>query len=352
MANLVTVTKEGRVLLKVGGLLLGVFILIYLVFKGGTIVQGIFFPKPPPPPLEALGKLPKIQFPQSTSSVIPTYNINTVNGQLPVLADRVNVYKLKTPEPNLLALQTAKNSLDSSEFVLNQVKKTSTLYQWTHSKTGATIDYDIVTKNFTISSGFLTNPSLSSQGLMPGEDQIKRDTFSFLDRMGATTDNFDQDKTKVEYLEVRNGLLVAAQNLGSARYARITLVQKLVDEIPIINDSPTESITSFVVSYPQQNFAVLEGTFYNFEIDMEAKSDYAIKTAAQALEDLKAGNAYVLNPGNLQNVDITDVQIRYFLNKQSGKFLLPVIVFSGVNNFTAYVDAIPDSTSQDLPPSE
>lgn len=338
MPNLVTVTKESRLLLKIGGIGAGLILIIYIFVQGGTLFRNIFFPKPPPLPLQGLGKLPHIKFPSPGATGIQ-FTVNTVDGKLPILPDRVNVYKLTTPEPNLLALETAKRTVDSVNFVDNQTKLSDTLYQWTQSKTGAILRYNIVTKSFTISSNYLTNPTLASTSLMPTQDQIKSDVIGFLQSIQANTKDIDKDKTKVEYLENRGGNLVAAQNLGSAKYARVTLTQLNVDDIPIIYDSPTESILTFVISYPT-DFQVLEGQFYNHEPDLTQKSDYPIKTAAQAYEDLKAGNAYMINPQNLTNVDITNVELKYYLNRESKDFLLPVIVFTGIN-FTGYVEALP-----------
>jgi hypothetical protein len=339
MANLVTVTKASRLILKLGGIGAGLILLIYIFVQGGTLFRNIFFPKPPPVPLQGLGKLPHIKFPTPGTTGIQ-FRVNTIDGKLPILPDRVNVYKLISHVPNLLALEKAKQTVDSANFVDNQTKITDTLYQWTQSRTGVILRYDIVTKNFTITSNYLTNPFLASDSLMPSEDQIKSDVMGFLQTMQANTQNIDREKTKVKYLQYNNGVLVAAQNLGSAKYARVTLVQQSVDDIPIIYDTPNDSILTFVVAYPKNNFQVLEGQFYNHEPDLTQKSDYPIKTATQALEDLKKGNAYMINPQNLTSVDITNVELKYYLNRESKDFLMPVIVFSGIN-FTAYVEAIP-----------
>jgi hypothetical protein len=338
MANLVTVTKDSRIILKIGGFLAGIILLIYIFVQGGTLFRNLFFPKPPPVPQQAFGKLPHIKFPSlGTPGIV--FTVNTVNGQLPILADRVNVYQLVKQEPNLLALQTAKNTVDSANFVDNQTKVTDTIYQWTHPVTGAILRYDIVSRNFSISSNYLSNPALASNGLMPAEDEIKSNVSGFLQTMSANSESLDKEKTKVEYLEEKSGGLVAAENLARAKYARVTFVQKDVDQIPIVYDIPGESILTFIVAYPTSSFQILDGKFYNHEPDSTKKSDYPIKSAEMALEDLKNGNAYMINPLNLTNVDITNVELRYYLNQTSTEYLLPVVVFTGIN-FTAYVEAI------------
>jgi len=345
MANLVTVTKDSRIILKLGGIGAGILLLIYIFVQGGVLFKNIFFPKPPEPPKEALGKLPHIKFPTlGTPGIL--FTINTVDGTLPSLPSKVNVYKLVRPEPNLLALDSAKHTVDSANFIDNQTKLSDTFYQWTQPKSGAIIKYDIVTKNFVITSDYLQNPSLASTNLMPGEDSIKSDIGGFLQTLNAKVTDLDMDKTKIEYLQLQGNGLVAAQNLGMAKYAKVSLIQKSVDEIPIIYDNPNDSQIKFVVSYPGGSFQILEGEFYNHEPDMEKSSDYPVKIASAALEDLKNGNAYMINPQNLTSVDITNVELKYYLNRDSNEFLLPIIVFTGIN-FTAYVEALPSSSLSD-----
>lgn len=339
MANLVTVTKDSRIILKVGGIGAGILLLIYIFVQGGVLFRNIFFPKPPSPPKEALGKLPHIKFPSQGTTGIQ-FTVNTVDGNLPSLPTKVNVYKLIHPEPNLLALDTAKHTVDSANFIDNQTKITDTLYQWTQPKSGAILRYDIVTKNFTISSNYLQNPALASTNLMPSEDSIKSDIGGFLQTLNANVADIDMDKTKIEYLQMQGTNLITAQNLGSAKYARVSLAQKDVDSLPIVYDNPNDSQIKFVVSYPGSSFQILEGEFYNYEPDLTKSSDYPVKSATAALEDLKSGNAYMINPQNLTNVDITNVELKYYLNRESSEYLLPIIVFTGIN-FTAYVEAIP-----------
>lgn len=343
MANLVSVTKESRLILKIGGITCGIILIIYILVKGGGLIRDLFFPKPPPTPLQAFGLLSHVAFPkQDSPAPLAQYRKNTIDGQLPQLPDRANVYKLITPEPNLLALENAKNTLDSMDFIENQVKLSDILYRWTQSRTGIVIEYNIVTKNFSITSDYQTNPFLAAQSMLPSEEEVVSDIQNYLSSIRSNITNIDFEKTKVEYLEQQNGLLVAAQNLGSTRFARVTLMQKPIEEISVVYPNPSSPILSFIISYPDGHFQILEGDFYNHIISSEDKSDYPIKTADQALEELEKGNAYILNPLSLPVVDITNVELKYYLSKDSNDFLLPVIVFTGIN-FTAYVEAIPST---------
>lgn len=342
MLNLVTVTKDSRIFLKFSAIFLGVAFIIYMFVQGGILVQNIFFPKPAPPPVQAFGRLPHISFPSAGTPGIE-FRINTIDGNLPVLPDRLNVYKLRLPEPNLLALQAAKRALSGVGFSDNQTKLSDTLYQWSQTKTGAIMQYDIVTQNFTITSNYLTNPLLSTTRSMPPIDSIQANTYNFVQSINSKTTDINKDKTKVELLEMQNGSLVPSENATRAKYARIILKQNDIDSIPVIYDTPNDSILSFVVAFPDSDFQILEGQFFYHQPDLENKSDYPIKTAETAFNDLTKGNAYMINPQNLTSVDITNVELRYYLTKNSSEYVLPVFVFTGIN-FAAYVEAIPSTS--------
>lgn len=349
MATLVNVTREGRLFLKVGGVIFAVLMVLFIFIRGGSMMRDLFFPKPPPPPVQEFGKLPKIKFPPNNFTAI-SYTVNTVDGQLPKFPDRVNIYKIKTGSPDLLALEQAKNTLDSENFVEGQLKITDTIYRWTQSDTGVVIEYNTVDHNFTISSNYLTNPNLVSTDQLPSEDSITSDIKTFLSRIKEDTDNLDFDNAKVEYLEQQGTDLVAAQNLGLARFARVTIPQNKIDDLETVYSNPEKSLTSFIVSYPDSHFTVLQGIFFNYQIDTDQKSDYPIKSPEQALEDLKAGNAFIDNPQNLNTVEITGVSLNYYLSKENYGYILPVYVFKGIN-FEAYVSALPDASIESTDPA-
>lgn len=342
MANLVTVTRVGRLFLKIGGLIFGVLFIVYIFVQGGSLVRDLFFPKPPPPPAQAFGKLPSVNLPLSETANI-TYTINTVNGELPSLPSRINVYKIISIKPSLLALDEAKSRLESADFVDNQTKLTDTLYRWTQTGSGVIIEYDILTNNFEITSNYLTNPRLISTTLLPGEVTIKSDVEGFLRRIQAKTQNLDMENMTIEYLEIQNGQLTKAQNLGTARLARVNIPHQSIDDIGFVYGNEEGSLVSFLVSYPGSRIQILQGVYYNYEIDTEQSSDYPVKSVLQAYEDLQKGQAYVINPQNLLNVNITNVELKYYLNKENYGYLLPVFVFTGVN-FKGIVEALPSTS--------
>lgn len=342
MASLAFVTKEMRSIIKYGAIgLAGLFALI-IAFQALFFLKELIFPSKPPPPKQEFGKLPRLFTTQVQNNI--EYKVNTVDGTLPVLPDRMQVYKIEQFAPDLLALENAKRTLRSANFNSDPIKISNTIYQWTNSN-GINVQYDIITRNFTVASNFRDNPNMASSITLPGPDVIKNNVRNFLNNFSANVDDVDFENSNVTYLELRDKELVGAANLGSARLARVDLRQNSIDDTQIVYASPTESNLSFVVAYPGGNATIVEGNYYHYRPLTEEKSDYPIKTADQALLDLQSGKAVIFNPTNKSTVDITDVQVKYYLDKNTKEYLEPIIVFSGIG-FTAYVDAIAESSLQ------
>lgn len=347
MASLAFVTKEVRTGLKYGAIGIACIAVLFIVIRGLIFVKEAIFPSKLPPPKQEYGILPKI-INDSPEAIGIQYRINTVDGVLPILPDRVDVYKLIQPEPDFIALNTAKSTLRTANFSSEPIKISDTIYQWNQDTSGVNIQYDIVSKNFSITSNYLDNPDLASSSLMPGPEKIKTDVNIFLGNVGAFREDLDYANSEVTYLELRDGNLIEANNLGSAKYARINIQQYPINEIPIVYSSPTESNISFVISYARNTFSVIDGHYFHYIPESEQKSDYTIKTVDQAYLDLQNGKAQIFNPNNLKVVDLTDVHVKYYLNKNTNVFLQPVIVFEGID-FVAYVDAIPEPPTPTIP---
>src|SRR6266702_2501420 len=95
-------SKKAGIVLSIG---LGVILLIVIFVKVGKFINTILNPPRISSPNEAYGKVTPILFPQSTVRGEFTYSINTVNGSLPEdFPDRVIVYQMVVPQPNLLNL--------------------------------------------------------------------------------------------------------------------------------------------------------------------------------------------------------------------------------------------------------
>lgn len=336
--SLANVTKEARLSLKIGGAVIALVIILFIVIKGGGFVASVLFPKPPAPPQEGFGELPSIAFPQSTNT-IPEFRVNTVSGVLPGFAPTIPVYKLKENAPTITALQTAKIKAGSLGYTQNQQEISSNVYRWSKDGENNSLLYNIVSFDFSVNSDYLNNPNLTI-GDLSSSQNLTNAAFGFIDALGADRLDIDSSKSIISYYALANGQLTPTDSPTSASVARIYFIQNQVNQLSIYYPTTNPSTLFFTLSGPQSE-NVVEANYNHFAPDLAQFSTYPLKTADEALADLKNGKGYIVRPTTASTVDITDVTLGYYLSDNpTQKYLMPIIVFTGANNFQAYVSGV------------
>lgn len=79
---------------------------------------------------------------------------------------------------------------------------------------------------------------------------------------------------------------------------------------------------------------------YYYSLETSNEATYYLRTVAEAWQSLQAGEAYIINPRNLETVKITDVKLGYYESHEEQEYLLPIYVFFGENDFMAYTQAL------------
>ena len=87
-------------------------------------------------------------------------------------------------------------------------------------------------------------------------------------------------------------------------------------------------------------FEPLEINFTHQSIS-EENSEYYIKPADEAFEELKNGEGYIAtNFGSKTNIKIRDVFLAYYIGEKIHDYLMPIFVFTDNDGFYAYVSAV------------
>jgi hypothetical protein len=329
-------TKE---LLKWGGLFIGGLVVVIVFLQMFLIVKNAIFPTPPPKPTVAFGKLDPQLFPPSVTDKKLTYKINTLTGSLPGFNDQIKVYKIKTFTPDLLSLQNASDKVSQVGFKSTPTKISETNYQWTNTDNyglAQTINMDIVDNNFALTSNFLASPSAIS-GNLPNETDSIKTTTDYLSKINTLPTDIDTGNAKTSFFAAQNGTFVPVASLADADAVRVDLFQKEVDNLPITYEQPNFSNINVFVGVNQEILQVE----YFYQTPSSEFATYPIKTSTQAYADLQNGIAYIASyTGSSPTVSINDAFLAYYISSQAQKYLMPVIVFEGSDNFTAYVPAV------------
>src|SRR5579872_2447047 len=133
MANLSSVSDLTRKVLEIAAAIVLGIILLVVLFRVGVVVKEIISPTPPPAPTVAFGKVPNLTFPLTAGNTNYSYTVNTLTGQLPTLPDRITVYKLAQPVPDLLGLNKAKNIATTAKFLGEPSAVSDTVYKWNNT---------------------------------------------------------------------------------------------------------------------------------------------------------------------------------------------------------------------------
>jgi len=346
MPTLSQISSETRSLVKWGGIVLGIIIFFFILFRLGAMIKDILYPTPPPPPTVGYNKLPQIDFPKQKNAENFVYSIDTVSGNLPNLPDRVNVYKMIKPQPDLLALKKAQDKLRKIEFSSTPVPVSQNIYKWTtFAPFSKTLSYNILTSDFILTSSYLTDINVTSGKNFPTDVSVITNTAQiFLSTIEALSldKDIDLERIKTDLFTIKNYVLLPATSISSAQAARVYFFQNNKNKLPIFYADPNISPISLLVTGGENQSQVVEAKF-NYQKASEEFETYPIKKASEALDDLKNGNGYIAsNPIKNKNISITNMYLAYYISVDKQSYLMPIIVFEGSDNFFAYISAIRD----------
>lgn len=365
---------------------LGGIIVIVIFFRIGIVVKNILFPPQIAPANQAYGKIPYIEFPQSTIDQDFTYTIDTLDGTLPEFPDRLVVYPMTKEEPDLLNLETVKDKISAMKIVDNsgnplpEIPRGGPVYEW-EELTGIQrrVIFDIVAMNFTLTSEYLgSNTVLRASGFrnVPDETAAIPVVQAFLESITLLPVDIDLAKTttpdpefnyitKPQMFTINGGELIPATSLSNAQVVRVDLYQKDIEykltagtkgnlskfqdfdiKMPILYPRPPYSTMNFLVASGNSSLEVVSAIYNHHLPNLEPEADkeaatYPIKNAEEAFADLQEGNSYIAAySGSDQQILVNKVYMAYYLGESPQEYLMPIIVFEGPNGFFGYVSAV------------
>ncbi len=324
------------------GLILGILFGIFLLVKGVFFIKEIISPTPPPPPTVAFGKLSKAYIPKGIKKDF-RYIIDTLSGDLPAFADRVSVYKINQGEVDILRVERTTQKVATLGFNIKPEQLSDTLYRWrVNEPYPKSLVINIRSQELNLQTAFLTNADLLYSKNILGKDEAINKAKSFLYALSLFPDDIDETKTKTKSLSVKNGVISPAISISDTDLITVYFFQKDVDGLPIVYPSGTGSLINLTIAGGGADHEVVDARFFYQKIGDEGAT-YPILTSQEAFEKLKKGQAYIASyeAGDLEIV-IKKVYLAYYMSGRVQKFLLPVIVFEGKNDFVAYVSATAD----------
>lgn len=343
--------------LKYGTIGLAAYLILRLVFIGAVNLWRKLHPPPASAPTVAFGKLPPIEFPQSVADGF-SYQLETPTGALPRFSDRAAVYFMNYKRPNLLALDRAKQTAKLLGFTSNPIAIDVETYSWSQQLPAILeLQMNIVTGAFAINYQWQNDDQILVEKNLSGNNQAIQEAKSYLERAQLLADDLELEEIKVSYLKAVAGKLLPAVSLSEANFVKVDFFRKSIEEIalttleavslippkkiPTVTAEPENGVVSFIFSgslIPQKR--IVHVAYNYFPVVYESSSTYPLKDAAAAWEEIKNNNAYVAQvKEGIKDVVVRKIYLAYY-DTGSQKFLQPVYVFEGDEEFIAYVSAV------------
>lgn len=322
------------------------YIVLRIFWGLGVTLYLTVFPPKAAPPNHAFGKLPRLLFstPSASPSAQPIFQLQTIEGTVPIASASANVYFMPKKGSNLLALSTAQAFAKRLGFATTPIPDPTNknIYRFDDITMQLRhLWYDVVTTNFIIQYDFQRDTGLFLNSKVPSIQEAKAEARNLLQTYNLSPDDLKGGEIRVTYYRVSNNTLIPVTSQSQADAVRVDFFRPFIAATPVVSDTRAEGPISIVFSgssNSKKRILLMRYTYW--PIDYQTSATYSLKTSAQAWQELQAGAAYVLSYPKTPLVTVRNVYLGYYDSTAPQTYLQPVFVFEGDDGFMAFVPAI------------
>lgn len=343
--TLTNITYMGRQTVKFGLIFLVVLMVGRISINAFVAFWKATHPAPPPPPTVGFGVLPAIEFPnQSTEEKPISYKLETATGTTPNFGDRAKVFFMPKATSSLLGDQSAKATAAKLNFVFEPEALSTELYRWNKSQPLlSTLEMNIRTNNFKLTSNYLSLPELLVNKKMPtGFEAIER-VKSYLKRADLLPGDVATASGEIVYLKSLGGELAPAVSQSDADFIQVDLNRYPIDGRfrMFTPQGYIGSINAIVTGGFENQDSIVELLYNYHDIDYSQVHTYPLRTSQSAWQLLQAGEGYIAEKGNTDAAVIRTISLGYFDSFEEQEYLQPVYVFENPETgFLGYIPAL------------
>lgn len=342
--TLTQITYVGRQVVKFGLLTLVTLMVSRLAIGAFVSYWKATHPPPPPPPTVGFGVLPAAAFPAQTAEDTPSsYKLETADGKLPEFSDRAKVYFMPKKAPSLLADQEAKALASKLGFVFEPEVLGNETYRWSKNQPfETTIDFNIRTYHFELSTDFENRPELLINSQLPTNFEAVREVRNMLNAANLVAPDIATPAGDIVPLKSLGGELTEAVSVSDADFLRVDLNRTPIDnQYRMFTPEGYKGVISAIITGGQKGRNSIVSLDYNYNrIDYTQVHTYPIKTSRDAWRVLQAGEGFIVNKGSSDPAVVRNVQLGYYDDFEEQEYLQPIYVFTGDDGFLGYVPAI------------
>lgn len=320
------------------------YILLRIFWSIFLAVFLMIFPPKAPPPNNAFGKLPSLKFPATaTPSAKLTFQLQTIEGDVPAASASANVYFMPKTAPNLLALNSAQDFAGLLFFSPTPIQESKNIYRFNDPEFPLRrLRYDIVSGNFIVRYAFEQDPSIFIEKNLGSPDAIQLEATNLLGQYDLSKEDIANGRTTVTFLKLTGTALVPTSSLSQADAVRVDFFRQGIGDMKIFTPNPDEAPIAIIFSGSTNSKKhVLEFAYTYWPIDLTTSATYGLISSEQAWTILQNGQGYIARLPTSGNVAvIRNIYLAYYDSYDPQTYLQPIFVFEGDNGFVAYVPAV------------
>lgn len=336
--NLTQTASVLRNVVKISAFML-VFLMVGRVFFTSLLayIKSLNPPQQSPPTV-GFKQLPAISFPVQ-NNVPKTYQLETVGGKIPTFGDRAKVFFIPTAQASLTVVEKAKARAASMGYVFEPEVIDTRMYRWTiTSPLLATLQMDILTGTFTITTNWASHPELLAQTQTINPTSLIDRVKSVLGQGGSLPSDLSAGPARTKLVKSIGGQLTGADSLSDADFLEVDLYRKLIDD-------KYSSVTVNGKEGPVHALVAPDGTILDlsakvYPVEYQIVETYPLLTSSVAWQKLSSGDGYVAQKGTQDTAVVRTINLAYLEPDKETPFYRPVYVFEGDNGFVGLVDAL------------
>lgn len=295
-------------------------------------------PPPPPPPTVGFQQLPAITYPPEDTRP-DQYRLETVGGRTPVISDRSKVFFIPTAQPSLKAVERATAKANALGYKGTPQIIDSRTYRWTNtSPLLSTLEMDILTLTFSITTNWVSHPELLVQSNQLNANTLVNRLKSYLTTAGSLPADLTAGSSTTQFVKALGGQLEPVNAIADADFLEINLYRSLIDEE--FGSISTEGKKGPINAVMAADGTILELTAKVYPVEYEIVETYPLRDTAEAWQAFTQGQGFLAERGTEQEAVVRSITMAYLEPHSEQSYYRPVYVFEGDGGFLGFIDAL------------
>lgn len=333
----------GRNTIKWGIILTIVFIVGRFTLTTAVQIYKAMNPPPPTPPTMGFGMIPSPAFPAQLPGDRPDeIRLETVGQRLPEYGIKAEVYFMPSAQPNLLALDRAKERAASLGFVFEPEKVSATNYRWRRTQPlPANLEIDTVYNLFDMKADWASSVTLLENKIIPDQRQASSEMRTLLRSLDLVYSDIATAEPELTYLKALAGETRPANSLSEADFTLLNLYRNTPKGVPTVTSVADQGVIQLLLSGSrEQGERILELHSDYIPVSWTDVETYPVLTGQEAWQLLQAGQGYITSRGSGDAAVVRNVYLAYYEPPRPQNYYQPVYVFEGDGGFQAIVPAL------------